>query len=120
MRGFIVAGILEKNEPRAQQAVDYFVYRAVKEIGALTAVLGGLDALVFTGGIGEHSSIIRQRICDTFSWLEMELDTEANKRNDVRISSVQSSVSVWVIPTDEEQMIVRHIRSLLSFPTVTV
>jgi acetate kinase len=95
------------------------VHQAVKQIGALTAVLGGIDALVFTGGIGENSSIIRQRICQPFSWLGIALDGEANGRKESCISSTQSKVSVWVIPTDEELMIARHITSLLDFPVST-
>ena len=88
-------------------AVDYFVYRAAKEIGALAAVLGGVDALVFTAGIGENSAEIRQRICEAPHGLGIELDEEANAGRAPRISS-ESKVSVWVIPTNEELMIARH------------
>jgi acetate kinase len=93
--------------------VDYFVYRATKEIGALAAVLGGLDGLVFTAGIGENSAEIRRRICDSCRWLGVELDSQANDAKGPRISTSSSRVSAWVIPTNEELMIARHTGSLL-------
>lgn len=105
--------LLASTEPDARIAVDYFVYRLAKEIGASVAVLGGLDGLVFTAGIGENSSEIRRRVCDDSAWLGIELDLEANCRNGLRISTPQSKVSVWVIPTNEELMIARHTASLL-------
>ena len=101
------------NEPDARLAVDYFVYRVAKEIGALTAVLGGIDALVFTAGIGEHSSGIRQRICNSSAWLGIELDEAANANHQATISTPRSKVSVRVIPTNEELMIARHTATLL-------
>jgi acetate kinase len=94
-------------------AVDYFVYRAAKEIGALVAVLGGIDGLVFTAGIGENSAEIRRRICESAAWLGLELDAEANTNRGPRISTPQSKVSTWVIPTNEEIMIARHTGTLL-------
>ena len=100
---------LEGNdEPAAQLAVNYFVYRAAKEIGALTAALGGLDGLVFTAGIGENSVEVRRRICEACSWLGVRLDTEANAANGPRITTRDSDVSAWVIPTNEELMIAQH------------
>ena len=78
--------LLESEEPAARLAVDYFVYRAAKEIGALAAVLGGLDALVFTAGIGENSAEIRRRICEASAWLGIELDASANEARGARIS----------------------------------
>jgi len=105
--------LLGRGEPEARLAVDYFVYRASKEIGALAAVLSGVDGLVFTAGIGENSAEIRRRICESASWLGVELDEEANANRGPRISSPQSKVSTWVIPTNEEQMIARHTGSLL-------
>jgi acetate kinase len=105
--------LLGRSEPEARLAVDYFVYRAAKEIGALTASLGGVDALVFTAGIGENSPEIRRRICEASAWLGIELDFEANEGKGPRISTRQSSVSAWVIPTNEELMIARHTGSLL-------
>ena len=105
--------LLGRPEPDARLAVDYFVYRAAKEIGALTAVLGGLDGLVFTAGIGENSAEIRQRICNASVWLGVEVDEAANNNRGPKISSSRSTVSVWVIPTNEELMIARHTGSLL-------
>jgi acetate kinase len=105
--------LLGKDDPEARLAVDYFVFRAAKEIGALAAVLGGVDALVFTAGIGENSPEIRKRICVASSWLGIELDDAANAGKVPRVSQQNSNVSVWVIPTNEELMIARHTRSLL-------
>jgi acetate kinase len=105
--------LLASEEPAARLAVDYFVYRAAKEIGALAAVLGGIDGLVFTAGIGENSPEIRKRICQASAWLGIELDEEANARQGPRISSPTSKVSAWTIPTNEELMIARHTGILL-------
>lgn len=105
--------LLESDEPSARLAVDYFVYRAAKEIGALAAVVGGIDGLVFTAGIGENSAEIRRRICESSAWLGIELDADANAHKEPRISSRASRVSVWVIPTNEELMIARHTGLLL-------
>jgi len=100
-------------EPEARMAVDYFVYRAAKEIGAMAAVLGGVDGIVFTAGIGENSPEIRRRICEASAWLGIELDSEANESGGPRISTPQSEVSAWVIPTNEELMIARHTATVL-------
>jgi acetate kinase len=100
-------------DPRAQLAIDYFVYQTVKHVGALAAVLGGVDALVFTAGIGENSATIRRRICDASAWLGVELDGTANERHGPRITRASSRVSAWVIPTNEELMIARHTGALL-------
>jgi acetate kinase len=105
--------LLGRSEPEARLAVDYFVFRAAKEIGALAAVLGGLDALVFTAGIGENSVEIRKRINEASAWLGIELDDAANAAGGPRITTARSRVSAWVIPTNEELMIARHTRSLL-------
>jgi acetate kinase len=105
--------LLASQEPSARLAVDYFVFRISKEIGAFAAVLGGLDGLVFTAGIGENSPEIRQRICEASAWLGVELDKEANLHNSSRISNPGSRVSAWVIPTNEELMIARHTGRLL-------
>ncbi len=105
--------LLGRSEPEARLAVDYFIYRVAKEIGALTAVLGGLDALVFTAGIGENSPEIRQRICQASAWLGVELDQTANADRRSTISTPGSKVPVFVIPTNEELMIARHTGSLL-------
>jgi len=105
--------LLGRTEPDAQLAVEYFVYRVAKEIGALTAVLGGIDGLVFTAGIGENSAEIRQRICNACEWLGVEVNDAANHNRGPEISTASSKVSVWVIPTNEELMIARHTGSLL-------
>ena len=112
--------LLESSEPSARLAIDYFVYRIAKEIGALTAVLGGIDALVFTAGVGENSPEIRKRICKASSWLGIELDETANERKESRITKNQRKPSVWVIPTDEELMIARHMSSLISNITMPI
>ena len=105
--------LLGRSEPEARLAVDYFVYRVAKEIGALTAVLGGIDALVFTAGIGENSPEIRRRICEASAWLGIEIDEAANGERRPKISTSHSKISVWVIPTNEELMIARHTGALL-------
>ena len=105
--------LLGRSEPEARLAVDYFVYRAAKEIGALTASLGGVDAIVFTAGIGENSAEIRQRICDASAWLGIALDEAANNSRESKISTASSKVSVWVVPTNEELMIAKHTGALL-------
>jgi acetate kinase len=105
--------LLASREPRARLAVDLYVYRIRRELGSLAAALGGLDALVFTAGIGENSAAIRERVCRDAAWLGVDLDVEANRKGGPRISSVGSRVSAWVIPTNEELMIARHTRALL-------
>jgi acetate kinase len=106
--------LLDSAEPRAQFAVDLFVYRIGRELGSLAAALGGVDALVFTGGIGEHAASIRQRVCRAAAWLGVELDEQANAASGPRISSESSRTAVWVIPTNEELMIARHTRNILN------
>ena len=105
--------LLASTTSEARLAVDYFVYRAAKEIGALAAVLRGIDGLVFTAGIGENSPEVRRRICEACSWLGVELDLKANSTGEPRISTPRSKVSTWVVPTNEELMIARHTGSLL-------
>jgi acetate kinase len=105
--------LLASSDPLARLAVDYFVYRAAKEIGALAAVLGGIDALVFTAGIGENSPEIRSRLCAASAWLGIDIDPEANRERHPRISRAGSRVSAWVIPTNEELIIARHTGALL-------
>jgi acetate kinase len=109
--------LLGSSEPDARLAVDYFVYRAAREIGGLAAVLGGLDGIVFTAGIGENSSEIRRRIGEACGWLGVEIDDDANARKGPRISTPASRVSAWVIPTNEELMIARHTGRLLGLTT---
>jgi len=105
--------LLTSDQPAARLAVDYFVYRAAREIGGLAAVLGGVDAIVFTAGIGENSGEVRRRICEASAWLGIELDADANDRKGPRISRPHSRVSAWVIPTNEELMIARHTATVL-------
>jgi acetate kinase len=105
--------LLGSNDPNARLAVDYFIYRIAKEIGALSSVLAGIDGLVFTAGIGENSAEIRRRICESCEWLGVEIDLKANSSSDARISTSSSKVSAWVIPTNEELMIARHTGKLL-------
>ena len=105
--------LLDSTDPKAKFAVDLFVYRVARELGSLVAALGGLDALIFTAGIGEHSAAIRERVCQSAAWLGVELDPAANADGGPRISMTQSRVPVWVIPTNEELMIARHTRRIL-------
>jgi acetate kinase len=100
--------LLASNDPHAREAVDLFVFRAAREIGALVASLGGLDGLVFTAGIGEHASEIRSRVCARCAWLGVILDGRANGAGQIRVSTEASRVRVYVIPTDEERMIAEH------------
>ena len=105
--------LLSSRQPSAQLAIDLFVYRLRRELGSLAAALGGVDAIVFTGGIGEHAPAIRERVCGDAAWLGVEPDATANARGGPRISAPASRVSAWVIPTDEELMIARHTRRVL-------
>ncbi|HEX5049370.1 MAG TPA: acetate/propionate family kinase [Gammaproteobacteria bacterium] len=106
--------LLASQEAGAKLAVDYFVYRAAQEIGAFAAVLGGVDGLVFTAGIGEHSAEIRKRICEASAWLGVELDAAANAKHGPKITTGAARVSAWVVPTNEELMIARHTGRLLN------
>jgi acetate kinase len=106
--------LLESKEPRSKLAVDLFTYRIGRELGSLAAALGGLDALVFTGGIGERAVAIRERVCRDAGWLGIELDAAANKTDGPRISTAASRVPAWVMPTNEELMIARHTRRLIA------
>jgi acetate kinase len=101
-------------EPRAALAVDLFVHRIGRELGSLAAALGGLDAIVFTAGIGEHDELVRARVCRQASWLGIELDEPANLRHGPRISTAGSRTTAWVIPTNEELVIARHTHALLA------
>jgi acetate kinase len=106
--------LLLSREPRAQLAVNYFVYRISLELGSLSASLGGLDAIVFTAGIGENASEIRRRVCREAAWLGVEIDEAANAEGRPLISTGSSRVAAWVIPTNEELMIARHTRRLIT------
>jgi len=102
------------SEPGARAAIDLFIYRIGRELGSLAAAAGGLDAIVFTGGIGENSRSLRERVCRDAAWLGVELEPAANAANGPRISAAASRVSAWVIPTNEELMIARHARRVLA------
>src|SRR6185369_16738923 len=106
--------LLESDAPGAKLAVELFVYRIGRELGSLAGALGGLDAIVFTAGIGERAVPIRERICRQAAWLGVELDPQANAGHGPRISTASSRVPAWVIPTNEELMIARHTGALLS------
>ncbi len=106
--------ILEASaEPDAKIAIELFAYRIGRELGSLAAALGGVDAIVFTAGIGENSRSLRERVCKDAAWLGIELDATANHANASRISTPASRVAAWVIPTNEELMIARHTLALL-------
>jgi acetate kinase len=106
--------LLESPDPRAQEAVELFVYRISRELGSLAAALGGLDALLFTGGIGERSAVIRRLACRAAGWLGVELDEAANQAHGPRISTPGSRTSAWVIPANEELMIARHVLDVIA------
>jgi acetate kinase len=101
--------LLANERPEARQAVDYFVYRVNMAIGSLAAALGGIDGIVFTGGIGEHAAEVRVRILHGLAWLGVELDESANAAGGSQVSKASSTVAAWVVPTDEEGTIARHV-----------
>jgi acetate kinase len=105
--------LLESDHPHAREAVALFCYRIGRELGSLAAALGGLDAIVFTAGIGEHAAAVREAVCRDAAWLGVVLDRVANAHHGSRISTPDSRVAVWVIATDEESMIARHTRAVL-------
>jgi acetate kinase len=106
--------LLASDAPRARFAIDVYTHRIGRELGSLAAALHGIDALVFTAGIGEHAAEIRQRVCQDAAWLGVEFDAAANDAGGPRISTRSSPVEAWVIPTDEEQMIARHTLALIT------
>jgi len=105
--------LLASDKPEAREAVDLFCYRIVREIGSLAAAIGGLDALVFTGGIGEHAAPVRAKVCEKLGWLGLDFDAAANAARMERISVPASRVAALVIPTNEEWMLARHTAALL-------
>lgn len=105
--------LLESDTPAAKAAVAFFVYRCRREIGSLAAALGGLDGVVFTGGVGENAPLIRERICADLGWLGVGIDRQANVDAAIRISSQSEKVGVFVIPTDEEQVLARGAEQVL-------
>jgi acetate kinase len=106
--------LLESADPRAKLAIDLYCYRIARELGSLAAALGGLDALVFTGGVGENAAAIRARVCADAGWLGLELDEAGNANGAPRISTSGSRTAAWIVPTDEEQTIARHTHRLLT------
>jgi acetate kinase len=110
--------LLSSSDACAAEAVDLFIYRISRELGSLAAALAGLDALVFTGGIGENAAAVRARVCSDARWLGLQFDEDANASGARCISRAGSAVSAWVIPTDEELMIAQHMRRVLA-PTLS-
>jgi acetate kinase len=105
--------LLASGAPDARQAIDYFVYHITCSAGMLAAALAGLDALVFTAGIGENAAEIRARVCRGLTWLGLDFNEAANTTGKGQISSASSKVSTWVVPTDEERMIAIHVQEML-------
>jgi acetate kinase len=105
--------LLESSDPQAKLAIDLFVYRISRELGSLAAALEGLDAIVFTAGIGERAAMIRHAVCRQAAWLGVELDRAANTAHGPRISTTSSHVAAWAIATNEELMIAQHCRALV-------
>ncbi len=105
--------LLESSEPAAREAVEFFCYRVAREIGSLAMALEGLDALVFTGGIGERAAPVRAAICRAAAWMGLDLDAAANMRAAVRISKSGARLSAWIVPTDEESVIAGHTLRLI-------
>lgn len=103
-----------RNDPAAELALDVFCYRIQKYVGAYLAALEGAEAIVFTGGIGEHSPEIRRRVCERFGWAGLTLDIERNQRNDLRLSAEGSRLGAYAIPTDEEYLIARQTFKLMA------
>ncbi len=110
--------LLASSDPHAKAAIDLFTYQIAIEAGGLASALGGLDALVFTAGIGEHAPAIRAAVCARLAWLGITLDAAANAANAIRISTPDSRVAVHVIPTDEEAMIARHTQASLTYSAI--
>ena len=105
--------LLNSDDPAAAEAVELFCYTLVRAIGSMAAALGGVDGLVFTGGIGEHAAPVREKVCKRLSWLGIDFDADANGSDAASITLPDSAVKVWVIPTDEELVITRHTRRLV-------
>jgi acetate kinase len=106
--------LLASDDPRASDAIDLFTFRVTREVAAMANTLGGLECLVFTGGIGEHSQQIRQRVCDRLQWLGVRIDHSANDQAKPSVGAANSEVDVLVIPTNEETTIARHCSAKLS------
>jgi len=108
-----LATLLASDDPRAGEAVALFTYSVGRALGSLAAALGGLDALVFTGGIGENAAPVRAAVCENARWLGLAFDAAANEAGGPRISTPESRVAAWVVPTDEELMVARHTLALI-------
>lgn len=110
--------LLDEKDPEiirtVSQALNLFEYRVIEEIGALAAVMEGLDGLVFTAGIGEHDSVLRANVCAKLGWLGVKLDAQANARHASIISTAESAVTVRVEPTDEEAVIMRDVLAFMT------
>jgi acetate kinase len=105
--------LLASNDPRARLAIELYCYRIRRELGSLAAATGGLDAIVFTGGIGENSAAVRERVCRDAAWLGVDLDSAANAAGGPRLSAPGARASAWAIATNEELMIATHTSRLL-------
>ena len=103
----------QSDDPKAREAIDLFVYRIVREIGSLAAALGGIDGLVFTGGIGQRDILTRREVIAGCTWLGASIDEDANSAGEARIDDDYSKFPIWVLPTDEERVIARHTAALL-------
>jgi acetate kinase len=105
--------LLASDASAAREAVDVFVYRIARELGSLAAAAGGLDVLVFTGGIGEHAAGIRARVCAQAAWLGVRIDADENAVGGPRLHTQDSAVAVWALPADEECVIARETRAVV-------
>ena len=109
----------QSDDPRAREAIDLFVYRIIREIGSLAAALGGIEGIVFTGGIGQRDARTRSEVASGFEWLGAVVDEDANASAEERIDAKSSSIPIWVVETDEEAVIARHTAALLAAPKVS-
>jgi acetate kinase len=107
------------SDPDAREAIDLFVHRIVRETGSLAAALGGVDAFVFSGGIGEHDVATRTEVIGGCGWMGAELDPDRNEKGEGLVSAEASSIPVWVIPTDEERLIGRHTMRVLEMGSIS-
>ena len=107
----ILQGLVD--DPQAQLAIDLFCFKAAQALASLLSTIGGLDAIIFTGGIGENSALVREKICEQLTWLGLGIDTHANDENAITISQASSSVKVLVLPTNEELVIAQSTQALL-------
>lgn len=107
------------NHPHAQQAIDLFCYRAARMLSSLVSTINGLDAIVFTGGIGEHSALVRQRICEQLSWLGVHLNHSANQQSSLVISQATCAIKTLIIPTNEELVIAQSVQHLLTTDSIS-